>query len=1046
MFKLKGDSMRIKFFLPVLIIASILFIILGTAEVAAHAIEPQTENRILYSKPGASGTTCSSWVKACELQTALSNSTAGDQIWLAAGTYKPTTGTDRSATFELKSGVAIYGGFPEAGGTWEERDWQLHNTTLSGDIGVHNNNDDNSYCVVTGVGVDETAILDGFTISGGNGTDGGGMANFESRPTLINVTFIGNMATSGAGIYNYESSPVLTNVTLSGNSATYGGGMYNDTSNPSLTSVVFSSNSAPWGCGGGMYNDNSHPNLTDVTFSDNSAYLSGGMHNTSSNPTLTDVTFSDNSAYYAGGGMYNTLSSPSLTNVTFMSNTAVSYGGGMYNEENSNPLLANVTFEGNSADGGYGAGMYNHDSDPSLSEVVFADNLAYSGAGIYNSGSNPALSNIVFIGNSATYGSGMYNLYSGPTLIGITLSGNSASFDGGGMYNEYSSPTLTNVTFSGNSANFGGGMYNTSSSPVLTHTTFSGNLANEGNAGGAGMYNYGGNTTILNSIFWGNSPDQISGPATVTYSDVKGGWTGDGNINDNPYLGALAENGGFSQTHALITNSPAIDNGNPETCPNVDQRGYARPVDGDGDGSAGCDMGAFEYGSHPVSFTLSVEVVGGGSVTQNPEKDDYLFGEVVTLAATANNGWSFAGWSGDFTAMDHTITITIRRDMNITATFSQKEYALTVQSTGSGSVSVEPLQSTYHLGDKVTLTPTANPGWTFAGWGSDAVGTEIPLIVVIEGDTNITAIFTLDEYTLSVSIQGSGLVTIDPKTDTYHHGNQITLTPVANLGWTFVGWSGDATGADVPLTVTIQGDTNITATFTQNEYTLTMTLVGSGSVAVFPKQATYHYGDEVTLIPTADANWTFTGWGDDASGTDNPLTITIQGNTSLTAIFTQDRYALTLTSVGSGSISVNPVKAFYQLGDQVTLTAKANPGWVFSGWGKDATGTGNPLIITIQGNTSIEASFTSGEFVLVTTIEPDASGFVTIEPGQDSYHYGDVVTLAATPATSSWWFSDWSGDITGTGNPLIITIQGNTSITATFTQFFRIYLPSVLRN
>jgi len=548
---------------------ALLCISLGWSAVSAYSTTPQTQGNILYVKPGASGT-CVSWADACELQTALSTACEGDQIWVAAGTYKPTTGTDRTATFQLKSGVAIYGGFAGTETSLAERDWETNLTTLSGDIGTEGN----SYHVVTGNGVDGTAVLDGFTIRDGradfadiwhpNCDRGGGMYNNQGSPSLINVTFSGNFATyGGGGMFNFASArPTLINVTFSGNVATHdGGGMYNYQSSPSLTNVTFSGNSANYG--GGMYNDsNSSPTLTNVTFSDNTTNNYDGD----------------------GGGMYNISSNPSLTNVTFSSNTVERFGGGMYNDSNSSPTLTNVTFSGNSAN--YGGGMYNISSNPSLTNVTFSSNIAFDGGGMFN------------------------NSNSSPTLTNVTFSSNIAS-DGGGMFNNsISSPTLTNVTFSGNSADYGGGMVNIeSSSPSLNNVTFSSNSAIEG----GGMYNgeYS-STTVTNSIFWGNIPEQIindseySSVVTITYSDIQDGCptnvTCENIIEGDPLLGPLADNGGFTQTHALGAGSPAIDAGDPLNCPATDQRGFPRPIDGNMDGIATCDMGAYEY--NPFSLYL----------------------------------------------------------------------------------------------------------------------------------------------------------------------------------------------------------------------------------------------------------------------------------------------------------------------------------------------------------------------------------------------------------------------------------------------------------
>jgi len=317
---------------------------------------------IFYTKTSADGTgDCSSWANACTLQTALTSAVSGEEIWAAAGTYKPTAAADRSATFQLKNGVAVFGGFAGTETSRDERDLAANPTILSGDI----DNDDiqtpiitdlssvtgnttNSYHVVKGA---TGATLDGFTITAGY-ADG----NYPDY--------------SGGGMYNFSSSPTVTNVTFSGNSGhTSGGGMYNSNgSSPTLTNVTFSAN---WSHnGGGMRNfANSSPTLMNVTLSGNSASEGGGMSNSlGSSPTLTNVTFNTNSATIYGGGMYNDSSSPTLTNVTFSANSATIYGGGMHNLSSS-PTILNTILWSNTAPSG-GAQIYNDISTPSVSNSV----------------------------------------------------------------------------------------------------------------------------------------------------------------------------------------------------------------------------------------------------------------------------------------------------------------------------------------------------------------------------------------------------------------------------------------------------------------------------------------------------------------------------------------------------------------------------------------------------------------------------------------------------------------------------------------------------
>jgi len=546
-----------------------------------------------------------------------------------------------------------------------------------------------------------------------------------------------------------------------------------------------------------MFNESSNPTLTDVDFVNNSAGRGGGLYNSGSSPILTDLTFTGNSAtgtdsVYGGGGMYNSGGSPILNAILFESNTAVKYGGG----------------------------MYNHNSSPILEYIEFSGNSSVSGGGMYNSGGNPKITDVIIDGNTADYGGGMANGECNATLMNVTFSDNIGNVHGGAIYNAWSSPTLTNVTVSGNTAAFGGGMFgDTDSSPVLTNVTFFGNSLNVDYGAGGGMYNRGTSTSLTNAIFWGNTPDQISPVnVTISYSDIQD-WTsgGTGNISTNPLLGPLADNGGFVDTHALGTGSPAIDTGSPTLCPVVDARGYTRPINGDSVPGARCDMGAFEYGSSPASFSLTVSLVGGGTVTKLPDKPSYEWGEVVYLTASDGPDWIFDGWSGDASGMTNPLRVTISKNTNITASFWLDALTLTtmVSPAGSGAVTRTPDQPTYHTGDEVTLTAVPNPGWSFTSWTGDANGNTNPLIVTMTANKSITANFTQNEYSLTVSINppDRGVVTKSPNKPIYFYGETVILTAIPNPGWHFSSWSGNATGGTNPLTLIIAGNVSITANF-----------------------------------------------------------------------------------------------------------------------------------------------------------------------------------------------------------------------------------------
>ena len=373
-----------------------------------------TSARIIYVDADATGANNgSSWGNAYTyLQNALRSASSGDEIRVAQGIYKPDRGTgitrgDQRVFFQLKNGVKLMGGYAGYGKpNPDARDINTYETVLSGEIGAVDNLADNSYHVVTGSGCDGSAMLDGFTITGGNADgsseqnyNGGGMYNASSSPTVTNCTFSGNSAaSSGGGMFNDTSNPTLTNCTFLGNGSSQdGGGMDNYNSNPIVRGCTFIRNVAEL-TGGGMCNTFSNPVVSNCKFDTNVSDLQGGgMSNESSSPTVTNCTFSGNSADIGGGienaciYMSTLLSNPTLTNCTFKDNSAVWNGGGIYNYDYTRPTINNCILWDNRDAGGTdeSAQIYNHTT--STTNVTYSSIQGWTGAlgGVGNIVTNP---------------------------------------------------------------------------------------------------------------------------------------------------------------------------------------------------------------------------------------------------------------------------------------------------------------------------------------------------------------------------------------------------------------------------------------------------------------------------------------------------------------------------------------------------------------------------------------------------------------------------------------------------------------------------------
>ena len=150
----------------------------------------------------------------------------------------------------------------------------------------------------------------------------------------------------------------------------------------------------------------------------------------------------------------------------------------------------------------------------------------------------------------------------------------------------------------------------------------------------------------------------------------------------------------------------------------------------------------------------------------------------------------------------------------------------------------------------------------------------------------ITSVSGLENQdSLTVNVIGDGVVNRNDSAP-YYYGDVVELTAVPADGWTFSSWSGDLTGSTNPDTITMDGNKTVTATFTQNQYTLTINIVGSGSVTKNPDQATYIHGTAVQLTANPADGWTFSSWSGDLTGSTNPDTITMDGNKTVTATFT----------------------------------------------------------------------------------------------------------------------------------------------------------------
>jgi hypothetical protein len=437
---------------------------------------------------------------------------------------------------------------------------------------------------------------------------------------------------------------------------------------------------------------------------------------------------------------------------------------------------------------------------------------------------------------------------------------------------------------------------------------------------------------------------------------------------------------------------------------------------------------------HSQPYTINFEIIGNGTVLKVPDQASYEADESVELTPSAENGYSFTEWSGDASGNEIPLTIIMNSDKNITAVFSLKKYELNVVTDGTAGAITDPSGATLvNHGEATPILANAPDNYTFLHWTVEGglAALENPslsstAVTLTDGDANIQANFSINEYTLTYSAGPNGTLS-GPQVQTIEHGSNgepVTATPDA--GYLFSGWSDGVT--DNPRTdINITGDITVQAEFEIRTYTLTYSAGPNGTLSGSLVQTLEHGSSGEPVTATPNAGYLFSRWSDGV--TDNPRTdINITGDITVQAEFEIRTYTLTYSAGPNGTLSGPQVQTVEHGSSGEPVTATPNAGYLFSRWSDGVTD--NPRTdINITGDITIQAEFEIRTYTLTYSAGPNGS---LSGPLLQSIEHGSSGEPVTAVPNEGYQYSVWSDGVTA--NPrLDSNVTRNISAIANFT-------------
>jgi len=392
-----------------------------------------------------------------------------------------------------------------------------------------------------------------------------------------------------------------------------------------------------------------------------------------------------------------------------------------------------------------------------------------------------------------------------------------------------------------------------------------------------------------------------------------------------------------------------------------------------------------------------------GQITISPS-EGVVYGDEVSVTATADEHYAFKGWSGDCGDLnddESSLSITVLEDCTIEAEFEKVSYTIIAISSEGGSVTNEDSETGINVvyGETITLTATAEEGYQFSVWTTEgrtssancptlASDTDPVAEFVVEGNCRLEAVFEKAQYTISASLSDGGSVSDAEGQSlggddslTKEHGQTISLTATPDEGYVFDRWETIedtdcpviADASDPELEFSIEGNCGLSVLFSKAPRTITIEENENGQIMITPSENLV-YGDEVEVTARANEHYAFQEWVFSCGEEDSPdidvekrtISFIATKDCAIKAVFTEVLYSITAEGGTGGSVDSDEEERGF--GQEVRITAEPDDGYEFDRWRASGSGCPDDIDLTneqvrfdVGGDCSLEALFTEVE-------------------------------------------------------------------------------------